>query len=109
MQLYRSTYRYESKAQDQTALKMRIKEIASTRVRYGYKRIHILLRREGWKINHKRVYRIYREEGLNLRYKSKRKKASGDVYQEKKLMPETNVGLWILCQVPYTTAEGSEP
>jgi len=53
---------------------MRIKEIASTRVRYGYKRIHILLRREGWKINHKRVYRIYREEGLNLRHKSKRKR-----------------------------------
>lgn len=56
---------------------MRIKEIASTRVRYGYKRIHILLRREGWKINHKKVYRIYREEGLNLRHKSKRKTVSG--------------------------------
>ena len=48
---------------------MRINEIAAVRVRYGYKRIHVLLRREGWKINHKRVYRIYCEEGLNLRAK----------------------------------------
>lgn len=77
VQMYRSTFRYESKAKDQTLLKMRIKEIAATRVRYGYKRIHILLKREGWQINHKRVYRIYRESGLNLRHKSKRKRASG--------------------------------
>ena len=46
------------------------------RVRYGYKRIHVLLRREGWKVNHKAVYRIYREEGLNLRYKGRRKQIS---------------------------------
>ena len=57
---------------------MRIKDIAASRVRYGYKRIHILLRREGWEINHKRVYRIYREEGLNLRCKTKRKRISGN-------------------------------
>ena len=46
------------------------------RVRYGYKRIHVLLNREGWKVNHKRVYRLYHEEGLNLRHKSKRKQIS---------------------------------
>ena len=55
---------------------MRIRDIASVRVRYGYKRIHILLRREGWKVNHKRVYRLYHEEGLNLRHKSNRKQIS---------------------------------
>lgn len=55
---------------------MRIREIAAARVRYGYRRIYILLLREGWKINHKRVYRLYREEGLNLRQKSKRKRIS---------------------------------
>lgn len=48
---------------------MRIKELAATRVRYGYKRIYILLRREGWPVNHKRVYRLYCEEGLHLRAK----------------------------------------
>ncbi len=55
---------------------MRIRDIASTRVRYGYKRIHVLLCREGWKVNHKRVYRIYRQEGLNLRHKGRRKQIS---------------------------------
>lgn len=48
---------------------MRIKELAETRIRYGYKRITILLRREGWVVNHKRVYRLYCEEGLHLRSK----------------------------------------
>ena len=57
------------KEDGQAALRMRIREIAATRVRYGYKRIHVLLRREGWKVNHKRVHRLYREEGLNLRRK----------------------------------------
>jgi putative transposase len=55
---------------------MRIRDIASARVRYGYKRIHILLQREGWKVNHKAVYRIYCQEGLNLRHKGKRKRIS---------------------------------
>jgi len=55
---------------------MRIKEIATTRIRYGYRRIHILLQREGWQVNHKRVYRIYKQEGLNLRNKSVRKRIS---------------------------------
>lgn len=72
----RSTYRYRSIAASQEALRMRIKEIAAVRIRYGYKRIHILLQREGWNINHKRVYRIYCEEGLNLRRKRPKKRTS---------------------------------
>ena len=71
-----STQRYIAKRSENILLRMRILDIASARVRYGYKRIHVLLRREGWKINHKAVYRIYRQEGLNLRYRSKRKKVS---------------------------------
>ena len=69
LRVWRSFYRYRSKAVDQAGLRQRIKEIASIRVRYGYKRIHVLLRREGWNVNHKRVYRLYCEEGLNLRRK----------------------------------------
>jgi len=53
---------------------MRIKEIAAVRVRYGYKRIHVLLQREGWHINHKRVYRLYCEGGVNLRKKRPKKR-----------------------------------
>jgi putative transposase len=52
---------------------MRIVEIAKTRIRYGFRRIFILLRREGVKDNHRHVYRIYKEEGLNLRTKRPRR------------------------------------
>ena len=53
-----------------------MKELAAARVRYGYRRLHILLRREGWEVNHKRTYRIYRDEGLSIRSKlPKRKRA----------------------------------
>lgn len=57
-------------------MRMRINEIAKTRVRYGYKRIQVLLTREGWKVNHKRVYRIYREEGLSLKTKRPKRRVS---------------------------------
>lgn len=76
LKINRTAYRYKSKKDEQAFLRMRIKEIAAARVRYGYKRIHILLKREGWNVNHKRVYRLYKEEGLNLRNKSIRKKIS---------------------------------
>jgi putative transposase len=66
MMISRSLYFYRSVAADQTPLRTRIKEIAATRVRYGYKRIYVVLRREGWTINHKRVYRLYKHEGLSL-------------------------------------------
>lgn len=66
-------HRYKPKKDEQAFLRMKIKDIASVRIRYGYRRIHVLLKREGWNINHKRVYRIYCQEGLNLRSKTKRK------------------------------------
>jgi len=72
----RTTMRYRSQARDQSPLRQRIRELAAVRVRYGYRRIHILLRREGWKVNAKRVYRLYREEGLSLRLKRSKKRVS---------------------------------
>ncbi len=63
----RSVVRYESRADPQTALRMRLRDLAMSRIGYGYRRLHILLGREGWEVNHKRVYRLYREEGLAMR------------------------------------------
>lgn len=53
----------------QAGSKRRIREIAETRVRFGYRRIHVLLRREGWAVNVKRVHRLYNELALQLRKK----------------------------------------
>lgn len=79
----RSVYRYQSTAESQAFLIKRIKEIASIRVRYGYRRIHILLKREGWKINHKRVYNLYRQQELQMRLKSPRRRVSFRPRQER--------------------------
>jgi len=77
MMIHHSVFYYKQHRREDTALRSRIQEIAKTRVRYGHHRICILLRREGWKDNHKRIYRVYKEEGLNLRSKRpRRNKAS---------------------------------
>lgn len=55
---------------------MRLKELAANRVRFGYRRLTILLKREGWRVNAKRIYRLYSEEGLTVRTKYRRKAAS---------------------------------
>jgi putative transposase len=68
--------RYHSVKADQTPLIMRIRDLARTRMRYGYFRLYILLRREGWKVNHKRVHRLYREDGLSLRLRRPRRHVS---------------------------------
>lgn len=68
--------RYRSRKPDQSPLRQRIKELAAVRVRDGYRRIHVLLWREGWPVNIKRVYRLYREAGLCLRYKRSKKRVS---------------------------------
>jgi len=80
-----STYLYRSVARDASALKMRIKEITQTRVHYGYRRVHVMLRREGHKDNVKRVYRLYREEGLSLRLKRPRRNKAAKLRQPKQL------------------------
>ncbi len=73
----RATHRYRSQARDQSPLRIRLRDLALGRVRYGYRRLHVLLQREGWRVNHKRVYRLYRLEGLSLRLKTRKKRVSG--------------------------------
>jgi putative transposase len=69
----RSLYGYRSRRSPALELRSRIAELAAMKRRYGYRRIHVLLRREGWSVNHKRTYRLYREQGLMVR-KRKRKR-----------------------------------
>jgi len=76
IQLDRSSNRYRHRRDEQIALRIRLKELAAARPRFGYLRLHILLRREGWEINHKRVYRLYRLECLELRHKKPKKRIS---------------------------------
>lgn len=60
----RSSVRYQSVAAPQEPLRRRLRELAASRVAYGYRRLHVLLRREGWPVNRKRIQRLYRDEGL---------------------------------------------
>ena len=76
IRLSRSTYRYRSVKRDDPVLRRRLRELAEARRRFGYRRLWVLLRREGWKVNLKRVYRIYTEEGLAVRTKKRRKRPS---------------------------------
>jgi len=63
----RSHYGYRSRRPDNGELRERLGELAGQKRRYGYRRIHMLLRREGWQVNRKRTYRLYREAGLAVR------------------------------------------
>lgn len=72
----RASHRYKSRRDPAPALRMRLKDLAASRVRYGYRRLHVLLQREGWVINHKRVYRLYSEEGLSIRTRSPKRRRS---------------------------------
>jgi putative transposase len=73
----RSTQRKPSRRKPHTAIRLRMHEIAQTRVRYGYRRVHVLLRREGWSVGRNLVYRLYREEGLVLRsHRARRRKTA---------------------------------
>src|ERR1700692_433646 len=72
--MVRCTYRYQSHQEPCTELRMRIREIAQSRVRYGYRKIRVLLNREGWDVGKHLVYRLYKEEGLTLKKRPQRKR-----------------------------------
>lgn len=75
--LSRTSYRYNPKEKpDEPVIRARLKELAQKRKRFGCPRLHVMLRREGFKINHKRTERIYKEEKLSLRVKRRKKMAA---------------------------------
>jgi putative transposase len=89
--LDRNTLRYQSRRADNQGLRARMREIAETKRRYGCPRIYVRLRREGWRVNHKKVERLYREEALLLRRRERKKTTS--VPRVALPMP-TRPGLW---------------
>lgn len=74
LRIDRSLYVYKSRRGEQAELKLKIKDICQTRVRYGYRRVHVLIRRDGWGVNPKRIYRLYKEMGLQLRHKTPKRR-----------------------------------
>lgn len=77
-------YRSKSRRPDQANLERRIKEICETRVRYGCRRVHVLLRREGFVVNHKKVRRIYNELGLQLRNKTPKRRVKAKLRNDRR-------------------------
>jgi putative transposase len=73
MMVNRATMKHCSRRDPQTALKLRLRELAATRVRFGYRRLTVMLRREGWAVNAKRIYRLYTADGLAVRTKVRKK------------------------------------
>ncbi len=70
----RAAWYRRSRAKDQEGLRLRLRDLATARPRFGYLRLHVLRRREGWMVNKKRVRRLYRLEGLQLRHRVRRRK-----------------------------------
>ena len=87
-----STWQYRARSKERPGLRERIRELAAERRRFGYRRLHALLRREGWRVNHKAVHRIYVEEGLQVR-KRKRKRVARTERQPM-LVPEAPNQRW---------------
>ena len=75
--LWRSTWQYRAHRPDDRVLRGRLRELAEQRRRFGAPRLHVLLRREGLLVNHKRTERLYREEGLSLRRRKRPRRTAG--------------------------------
>jgi len=92
-QQYRSTQRRASTLDPRTAVRKRMHEIVATRTRYGYRRVYIMLRREGWRLSRNVVYRLYREEGLVLRAKRPRRRKMA-AHREARCQPSRPNQAW---------------
>jgi putative transposase len=90
----RMTVRYHSRRPDDNELRQRLRALAQERRRFGYRRLHVLLRREGFRVNHKRLFRLYREERLRVRQRGGRKRALGT--RAPRLAPQLPNDRWSL-------------
>lgn len=90
MGVARSTCRYQSVADERATLRMRLRDLAASRPHFGYRRLHVLLRREGWQVNAKLVFRLYREEGLGIRRRAPRRRKSCQIRGKKAKLQQCN-------------------
>ena len=102
--LDRSTFQYQKQSGGDETLRRRLRDIAHERRRFGYRRLGILLAREGIKANHKKVFRIYREEGLAVRRRRGRKRAVGT--RRPILLPDRPNQRWSLDFVSDVLSDG---
>ena len=91
----RKMLRYRSQRAPDTALRGRLRELANDRRRFGYRRLFVLLRREGEPSGINRIYRLYREEGLTVRKRKARRKAVGTRAQSWSQHGPMHAGVWI--------------
>lgn len=102
--LDRSTFQYRKQGQSDDALRTRLCELADERRRFGYRRLGILLAREGFEVNHKKLFRLYREEGLAVRRRRSRKRALGT--RRPILVPDRSNCRWSLDFVSDAFSDG---
>lgn len=100
----RSTVRYQSRRSDDGDLRDAIKRVSKERRRFGYRRIHVMVRREGFEVNHKKLRRIYREEELQVRRRGGRKRARGT--RKPMVLPEGPNQRWSLDFISDALTDG---
>jgi putative transposase len=101
------SYRYRSRRPGQAPLESRIKEICQTRVRYGYRRVHVMLRREGWVINEKKTRRVYNEMGMQLRNKTPKRRVKAALRADR-TPPSRSNEVWAMDFVHDQLAMGTK-
>jgi putative transposase len=100
-----SSYHYKSHRTDPALLKKRVKEVCETHVRYGYRRVYYILRRDGWLVNMKKVYRLYRELGLQLRNKTPKRRVKAKLREDRTAAVHSN-DVWAMDFVHDQLATG---
>jgi putative transposase len=107
LQTTRSSVYYRSRKDPLTGLRQRMRELAQTRVRFGYRRLRVLMQREGWTVGKERFYRVYTEEGLALRRKRPWRHVTA-VHREQRRQATARNDIWSMDFVTDACADGRQ-
>jgi putative transposase len=104
----RSSFRYKSRRNQRAELRVRLRDLAASRGHYGYQRLWVLLRREGWLVNTKLLYRLYCEEGLGIRRRKPRRRKSVQVREARRRPGRPmRAGAWTSWPISWSAGSGS--